>query len=32
VDEGPEMKLRIIVGWLFLIALILPVDSYAQSA
>ena len=26
------MKLRIIVGWLFLIALILPVDSYAQSA
>jgi tripartite-type tricarboxylate transporter receptor subunit TctC len=26
------MKLRIFVGWLFLIASILPVDSYAQSA
>lgn len=26
------MKLRIIVGWLFLIASILPVGSYAQSA
>src|ERR1700687_866855 len=26
------MKLRMIVGWLFLIASILPVDSYGQSA